>query len=928
MKKFYNLLFVFLFITGIYAQESIVQNIAFTSIGPSIMSGRVVDLDVNPNNPTEFYVAYASGGLWHTKNNGTTFTPVMDNSPTQNIGDIAVDWKSSTIWVGTGESNSSRSSYAGIGILKSIDKGKTWQNMGLNDSHHISRILLNPNNPDELIIGVIGHLYTPNAERGIFKTTDGGKTWNKTLFINDDTGIIDIDMVPGNFNTMYASSWERERKAWNFKGSGENSGIYKSIDAGSTWQKITPEKSGFPTGNGVGRIGIAAYDENTVYAIVDNQNRRDKSKKEKDSHESGNNIKKEDFKQMDKTSFAKLDDKKLNDYLKNNRFPKKYNAENVKSMVQKAEIQPSDLAKYLENANDNLFDTPVIGAQVYRSDNGGKAWKKTHEDYIDDLYYSYGYYFGMIHVHPKNKDKIYIYGVPILTSEDAGKSFKSIGKENVHADHHALWINPNLNGHLINGNDGGVNITYDDGESWIKNNQPEVGQFYSVNVDNQKPYNVYGGLQDNGVWMGSSNNSESTSWHQTGSYPFKSIMGGDGMHVQIDNRNDSIVYTGFQFGNYFRINTKTQKNKRIQPQHDLGENPFRYNWQTPILLSSHNQDILYFGSNKLHRSMKRGEDFVTISDDLTKGGKKGNVPFGTLSSISESKFQFGLFYVGSDDGLVHISKNGGGNWTNISAKLPQNLWVSRVIASQHKIERVYVSLNGYRNDDFKPYVFVSEDYGNSWNNIGENLPNSPINVIKEDPADENILYLGNDQGVYVSFDKGVTWNILENAIPRVAVHDLVIQKEAKDLIIGTHGRSIYKTKIAALQEYANIKAKDLEILSINDIRYSKNWGNSWSSWSEPNEPEFEIPYYTSKDGSKTIQIKSEGGIVLNAFKVEAEKGYNFEDYDLSFSEKGLKAYHKKRKGIKIDKRKNNKYYLPKGTYTIEIEGITKEFKIK
>ena len=928
MKKFSNSLFVFLIITGIYAQESIVQNIAFTSIGPSIMSGRVVDLDINPNNPTEFYVAYASGGLWHTQNNGTTFTPIMDNSPTQNIGDIAVDWKSGAIWVGTGESNSSRSSYSGIGILKSTDQGKTWQNMGLEDSHHIGRILINPNNPDEVIIGVIGHLYTPNAERGIFKTTDGGKNWKKTLFIDENTGIIDMDFVPGNNKIIYASAWERDRKAWNFKGSGENSGIYKSIDGGDNWQKITDDKSGFPTGNGVGRIGIAAFDENTVYAIVDNQNRREKSIKEKDSHKSGNDIKKEDFKQMDKTSFAKLDDKKLNEYLKSNRFPKKYNAKNVKTMVKEGKVQPSDLAKYLENANNDLFDTPVIGAQVYRSDNGGKIWKKTHEKFIDDLYYSYGYYFGMIHVHPKNKDKIYIYGVPLLTSEDGGRSFKSISKDNVHADHHALWINPNLNGHLINGNDGGVNITYDDGESWIKNNQPEVGQFYTVNVDNQKPYNVYGGLQDNGVWMGPSNNSESTSWHQTGNYPFKGIMGGDGMHVQIDNRNDSIVYTGFQFGNYFRINTKTKKNKRIQPQHDLGENPFRYNWQTPILLSPHNQDILYLGSNKLHRSMKRGADFVAISDDLTKGSKKGNVPFGTLTSISESTFQFGLLYVGSDDGMVHVSKNGGVNWTNISAKLPQNLWISRVIASQHKKERVYVTLNGYRNDNFKPYVFVSEDYGNSWKNISNNLPESPVNVIKEDPTDENILYLGNDQSVHISFDKGLTWQILENAIPRVAVHDLVIQKEAKDLVIGTHGRSIYKTKIAALQEYANIKDKDLEILSIDDVRYSKNWGNSWSSWSEPNEPKFEIPYYTSKGGSKTIQIKSEDKIVLKSFKVNAEKGFNFEKYDLTFSEKGLKAYQKKHKGIKIDKRKNDKYYLPKGTYTIELEGVTKVFKIK
>lgn len=286
------------------AQESsMVKNLSFTNIGPSIMSGRVVDLDVNPNKPTEFYVAYASGGLWYTNNNGTTFTPVMDNSPTQNIGDIAVDWKSGTIWVGTGENNSSRSSYSGIGILKSVDKGKTWHHVGLTDSHHIGRILINPNNPDEVVIGVIGHLYSSNTERGIFKTTDGGKSWNKTLFIDEHTGIIDIEAVPGNFNIMYAAAWERERKAWNFDGCGENSAIYKSVDGGESWTKLTNEKSGFPIGEGVGRIGLAVFNETTVYAIVDNQFRREK---EKDAKGSSDELKKEDFKTMTKSDFLEL----------------------------------------------------------------------------------------------------------------------------------------------------------------------------------------------------------------------------------------------------------------------------------------------------------------------------------------------------------------------------------------------------------------------------------------------------------------------------------------------------------------------------------------------------------------------------------------------------------------------------------------------
>ena len=925
MKNLISFLAAFLITITILSQESIVQNVEFKSIGPSIMSGRVVDIEVNPQKPSHFYVAYASGGLWFTENNGTTFTPIMDNSPTQNIGEIAIDWKNGTIWVGTGENNSSRSSYAGIGILKSKDKGKTWQNVGLTDSHHIGRILINPDNPEEVIIGVLGHLYSANAERGIFKTTDGGKTWNKTLFINNDTGIIDISTAPDNFKIMYASSWERERKAWDFKGSGENSAIYKSEDAGDTWKNISDEKSGFPTGKGVGRIGVSAFDENTIYAIVDNQSRREK---EKDKKAESDKLKKEDFENMDKATFLKLDNKKLKSYLRTNRFPKKYSAEIVKTMVREDKIAPVDLAKYLENANSDLFDTPVIGAEVYLSENGGETWKKTHEKYIDDLYYSYGYYFGRIHVAPNNKNKFYIYGVPILKSEDGGKSFSSIGKVNVHADHHDLWINPALEGHLINGNDGGVNITYDDGESWIKNNQPEVGQFYSVNVDNAKPYNVYGGLQDNGVWKGPSTNSESKSWEQSGNYPFKSIMGGDGMQVEIDSRNDSVVYTGFQFGNYYRINTKTRKNKAIQPKHDLGDEPLRFNWQTPILLSSHNQDILYLASNKLHRSMNRGNDFNEISDDLTKGDKKGNVPFGTLSVISESKFQFGLIYVGSDDGLVQLTKNGGESWTNISAGLPQDLWVSRVIASQHKKERVYVTLNGYRNDDFNAYVFISDDYGKSWKDISNNLPKSPVNVIKEDTVDENLLYLGNDESVYVSFDSGMNWQVLENGLPSVAVHDLVIQKQAKELVIGTHGRSIYIAKIAPLQEYNKIKDKDLVIFKLKDKRHSSFWGKSWSQWSDINEPEFEISFYSAKDGNKTVQILSEDKILLNTLKQDAVAGFNFIEYDLSFSEKGLKAYMKKHEKSKIEKKKNGKYYLPKGKYTVKIDDVSKEFKIK
>jgi photosystem II stability/assembly factor-like uncharacterized protein len=944
MKKVFQLAFFF-FATIVFAQQpatkadvvkqaledkekqtnnSIVKNVAFKNIGPTIMSGRVADLDVNPNDPTEFYVGYASGGLWYTNNNGTTFIPVMDNAPTQNIGDIAVDWKNGTLWVGTGEKNSSRSSYAGIGILKSDNKGKTWEYVGLPDSHHVSRIVINPNNPDEVIIGVIGHLYSPNQERGIYKTTDGGKSWNKTLFINEDTGIIDVVASPNNPDILYAASWERERKAWNFDGDGKNSAIYKSTDGGDSWTKIS-ENNGFPNGDGVGRIGLAVYDDETVYAFHDNQFRREKKD---DKKRTSSALTKEDFKTMSKEEFLNLTDKKLNTFLKTNGFQEKYRAENVKQMVRSGSVKPVDLAKYLEDANSLLFDTPVIGAEVFLTTNGGKSWKKTHDGYLDGVYFSYGYYFGEVRVDPKDQNAIYIMGVPILKSKDGGKTFTSISKENVHSDHQALWVNPNRRGHLINGNDGGLNMSYDDGESWTKLNVPSVGQFYAIYADNQEPYNVYGGLQDNGVWVAPHNARIDKRWEASGQNPYESIMGGDGMQVQVDNRNPNIVFTGYQFGNYFRINRETGKTKYIQPKHTLGENPYRFNWQTPIHLSTHNQDILYLGGNKLHRSLNQGDTWETISDDLTTGGKKGNVAYGTLTTISESPFQFGLLYVGSDDGLVHVSKNGGGSWTRISDSFPKDLWVSRVIASQHKKERVYVTLNGYRWDDFSTYIYRSDDYGQTWENIANTIPASPVNVIREDSENSDVLYVGTDNGVYVSFDRGESWHPFQKGLPNVAVHDLFVQPKAKHLLVGTHGRSMYKANIAPLQLMTKeIAAKDAHIFAVSNIRKRGNWGSSWSQWLEPTTPEVTIPFYSKQAGKITVEIYS-GDTKVNEMSVQADKGFNEAIYDVSFSKKGRKDYLKANKDAEINAAKNGVYYLSKGTYTVKIGESKATFKVK
>ncbi len=904
-------------------ETSIVKNLPFTNIGPTVMSGRVADVDVNPNDPTEFYVGYASGGLWYTNNNGTTFTPIMDNTPTQNVGDIAVDWKNGTIWVGTGEKNSSRSSYAGIGVMKSTDNGKNWEYLGLSDSHHVGRIIINKNNPDEVIIGVIGHLYSSNKERGIFKTVNGGKTWKKTLYINTDTGIIDVEASPNNPDVLYAASWERERKAWNFDGDGKNSSIYKSTDGGDSWKKIS-DNNGFPTGDGVGRIGLAVYDDNTVYAFHDNQFRRPKESTE----EKSDDLTKDDFKTMTVEQFLALSDKKLNTYLRSNRFESKYKASSVKSMVRSGSAKPLDLAKYVENANAMLFDSPVIGAEVFLTTDGGGSWKRTHEGYLDGVYSSYGYYFGEVRVDLQDKDAIYIMGVPILKSKDGGKTFSSISRENVHSDHQALWVNPNRSGHLLNGNDGGLNMSYDDGESWIKLNSPSVGQFYAIYADNQKSYKVYGGLQDNGVWVADHRARMNKRWHSSGHNPYESIMGGDGMQVQVDDRNPNIVFTGFQFGSYFRLNRETGARKYIQPRHTLGENPYRFNWQSPILLSKHNQDILYFGGNKLHRSLNQGDTWETISDDLTTGGKKGNVAYGTLTTISESPFQFGLLYVGSDDGYVHVSQDGGGSWNRISDSFPKDLWVSRVIASQHKKERVYVTLNGYRWDDFNAYVYMSDDYGQTWTNITNNIPASPVNVIREDSERADILYVGTDNGLYTTFNGGSHWYPFQNGLPNVAVHDLAVQSKAKHLVVGTHGRSMYIADIASLQKMTkDLTSKESHVFSMNSTRRNNRWGSSRAQWADAYTPSMTIPFYSKE--SKTVSIGIyHNDVLVNTMSMNADSGYNEAEFDLSFSDSGKNSFEGANSDVKLRKAQNGVYYLPKGNYTVKIGDAKGKFSVK
>lgn len=908
------------------ARKSMVANIPFKSVGPTVFSGRVVDIDVSPTNPNIFYVAYASGGLWKTVNNGTTFTPIFDNEIVMTIGDIAVDWKNNVIWIGTGENNSSRSSYSGVGIFKSTDDGKTWEYKGLPESHHIGRIILHPTNPNIAWVAALGHLYSPNKERGIYMTADGGATWEQTLFENENAGGIDLVVSQNNPDVIYAATWERERRAWNFVESGKGSKIFKSTDGGKTWGIISAGKSQFPQGDGVGRIGLALYEKDgkeIVYALLDNYFRRPKEKKD-----AAEGLTKDDLREMSKEDFLKLDKEKVTTFLTGNRFPEKYSSAKVIKMVKKDKIKPLALVEYLEDANSLLFDTPVVGAEVYRSDDGGKTWKKTHDGFLDQVYNSYGYYFGNIRVSPTNPDKIFIMGFRALRSDDGGKNFTLIGADNVHVDHHACWINPNLEGHVIIGNDGGINISYDDGEEWIKCNSPAVGQFYYVALDNSKPYKIYGGLQDNGVWVGSSNYEVgSKGWHNSGQYPYKSIMGGDGMQVAVDLRDNNTVYTGFQFGNYFRINQKSGQRKYITPKHELGERPLRWNWQTPIHLSIHNQDILYMGANKLFRSMNQGDDFTAISKDMTNGGQSGDVAYGTLTAIHESPMKFGLIYAGSDDGLVHVTQDGGNNWESINNGLPKDLWVARIQASKYEEGTVYIALNGYRWDNFESHIYSSTNYGKTWKRLGTDLPFEPVNVIKEDPQNEDILYVGTDHGVYVSFNQGESFMIMNKDLPAVAIHDIVVHPTQNEMVLGTHGRSFYKANVEHLQQLDDeLLAKTIHAFDISKVRYSSRWGTKSSPWRDAFEPETEVPFFTKTSGRANIVIKNKDGETLKSFSHDANQGMNYLKYDLSIDAGKRKSYQrflnknkgKKDKAVKLKDTDTKKIYLRPGTYTIEI----------
>lgn len=864
-------------------KASLLSAIRFRNVGPEVQGGRVVDIAAPANHPDSLVVAFASGGLWRTDDRGGAWTPLFDDQPTLTIGAFALaDPDGKTIYVGTGESNSSRTSYAGAGMFKTTDGGKTWRPIGLDDSHHIGRVLVDPRDPATVYVAAVGHLYTENPERGIFVTRDGGRSWTKTLFVNDRTGAIDLAQDPKNPDTLYAAMWERARTAADFLESGPGSGIFKSTDSGRTWKRLA---GGLPAGATVGRIGlsIAASRPQTVYAVLDNQARRPESEAFDEEAPPGE-LTPRRLKKIDADGFARLDDAALGRFLRRYDFPKALKPARLKKDVKAGRITVTDLVAYVQDANAELFQSEIVSTEVYRSDDGGATWKRTHEGRIEKVFHSYGYYFGRIAVDPTDPERVYIQGVPMLTSTDGGKTWKGIGGRGVHGDYHAIFIDPKAPQRIAIGNDGGINVSYDYGETWTKLNNLPVGQFTILAVDGADPYNIIGGLQDNGVMRGPS----TYRYGKTDPQAWKQIYGGDGSCVAVDPKDPNVVYAALQFGIAARLNVKTGERASIRPRPELSakkkEKPLRYNWIAPFIVSPHSRDILYFGTNKLYRSFDRGDTWAAISEDLTSNPEQGNVPFGTITTISESPKKFGVLYAGTDEGKVWGTKDGGAVWTDLSRGLAKDRWVTRVLASNFDEGTVYVAQSGYRNDEVTPHVFRSTDYGKTWQSLAGGLPAEPVNVIREDPRARHLLYLGTDSGVFVSLDRGASWTPMTGGLPRVAVQDLVVEPKSGDLVVGTHGRSVFVAEAAPLRKLKEgTPSASLIAFPVKPVKESLRRGYGENPWVPffRIDPSVRIAYWAKGGEPVKLAVVDENGMTWKEIEGTSVRGMNVVEYDLS-----------------------------------------------
>ncbi|MGA1379607.1 MAG: WD40/YVTN/BNR-like repeat-containing protein [Chitinophagaceae bacterium] len=689
------------------------------NIGPAGMSGRITAIDAVVANPTTVYVGAASGGVWKTENGGQSWNPIFDEQPIQNIGSIAIQQSNpNVVWVGTGEGNPRNSLNLGAGIYKSLDAGKSWKKMGLDKTICIHRVVIDPANPNTVYAAAIGNPYAEHPERGVFKTTDGGETWSKILYVNDTTGCADLVMDPSNPNKLIASMWQFRRKPWELKSGGAGSGLYMTVDGGKSWKKMGKEE-GMPEGP-LGRIGIA---------------------------------------------FARS--------------------------------MPSRVYAKVEATKNGL----------YKSDDGGFNWQLVNSNAADVT--DRPFYYQEIYVDPKNENRIYDVHSTITLSEDGGKSFSTlIPYSGIHPDHHAWWIHPENPNLIIEGNDGGIGISRDRGKSWNFDEKIPVGQFYHINVDNEIPYNVMGGMQDNGSWHG-----PAYVWINGGirNYYWHNIGGGDGFDVMPDVEDASWVYSESQGGSFGRRNWKTGESWYVKPPAVDPSIKMRFNWNTPMAQDPFDTKTIYLGSQFVHKSTDKGASWQTISTDLTTNDSAKIYAFQntggltlditgaethcSLLTIAPSTKQKGVIWAGTDDGQIQLTKDGGQTWTNFAGKisgLPAGSWIPQITASRHNAGEAFVVANDYRRGDFKPYIFRTTDFGKTWTRlIDENKVNGYALCMIQDPVEPNLIFVGTEHGLWISVDNGVNFSQWKNGYPSVSTYDLAIQEREADLAIATFGRALW-----------------------------------------------------------------------------------------------------------------------------------------
>jgi photosystem II stability/assembly factor-like uncharacterized protein len=718
-------------------KKSPFKDLQWQYIGPTNVGGRCTDVAVVAPKGKNYtmYVASASGGLWKTQNEGTTWDQVFDDSAASSaFGSVAIAPSDPTIvWAGTGEANIFRSSQAGCGVFKSTDAGKTWQHMGLADTYTIARIVIHPKNPDIVYVAASGHEWTFNNERGVFKTTDGGKSWQKVLFVNDRSGAIDLVMDPSDNEILYAATWQRIRLKWNDPRSNADytgSGMHKSTDGGKTWKQIN---SGLPEAKFRGRIGIdiARSNPKVLYAFVDNYERA-----------------------ASDTSLSSTDN---------------YG-------------RPSSGA--------------IKGATVYRTDDAGNTWKQVSgladslRKYMERHSATYGWVFGQVRVDPNDENTVYTMGLGLNVSNDGGKSFRPV--RGMHADQHGLWIDPNNSDYMVEVNDGGAVVSYDRGKNWRSfADKIHSTQFFNIAYDMSTPFKVYGSIQDHFSWRGTVDLSRGRD--KIRPVEFESAPGGEGASHAIDPTNPALVYTEQFYGSIIRSDVVKGTTKSLLPRTYEDEAKLRGEWVAPLMISTHNSNIIYHGMQYVLRSLDQGNTWEQISPDLTynTASEMGDISYHTLTSIAESPMKYGLIYAGTDDGRVHMTRDGGKHWQEIMEGLPYQKWVSRIVASAYELGTVYMTQNGKREDDFTPYVWKSTNFGKTWVDISKGIPLGPVNVIREDPRSKAILYIGTDGGVYVTNDGGKTWEALGSGLPMTYVHDLAFHPRENIIVIGTHGRGVW-----------------------------------------------------------------------------------------------------------------------------------------